>query len=172
MPLDMLSQLAGKRIAIGQAGSGTHALSMALLAANGINAGGTTTFEDMDAEDAAKALVDGKVDAAFLMGDVASGKIMVSLFETPGIRIFDFAQADAYTRRIIICHKMDLPWVPSISGRTCLLAIFSLSGPHWNSLRGRTSIRPCPTFSSRRRLRYTGNRACSNTVGSSRPLGT
>ena len=105
VPLDVLSQLAGKRIAVGQTGSGTHALTTTLLAANGINAGGTTTFEDMDAEDAAKALVDGKVDAAFLMGDVASGKIMGSLFETPGIRIFDFTQADAYTRRIIYLHK-------------------------------------------------------------------
>jgi hypothetical protein len=108
-PLDVLSQLAGKRIAIGQAGSGTRALSMTLLEANGITPGGATTFEDMDAEDAAKALVEGKVDAAFLMGDVASGKLMRTLFFTPGIRIFDFLQSDAYTRRIIYLHKLDLP---------------------------------------------------------------
>ena len=108
-PLDVLSQLAGKRVAIGQAGSGTRALSMTLLEANGITPGGATTFEDMDAEDAAKALVEGKVDAAFLMGDVASGKLMRTLFFTPGIRIFDFLQADAYTRRIIYLHKLELP---------------------------------------------------------------
>ena len=98
-PLDVLSQLAGKRVAIGQTGSGTRALSMTLLEANGITPGGATTFEDMDAEDAAKALVEGKVDAAFLMGDVASGKLMRTLFYTPGVRIFDFLQADAADAR-------------------------------------------------------------------------
>ncbi len=108
-PLDVLSQLAGKRVAIGQTGSGTRALSMTLLEANGITPGGATVFEDMDAEDAAKALVEGKVDAVFLMGDVASGKLMRTLLYTPGIRIFDFLQADAYTRRITYLHKLDLP---------------------------------------------------------------
>ena len=108
-PIDLLSGLAGKRVAIGQTGSGTRTLSMTLLEANGITAGGATTFEDMDAEGAAKALVEGKVDAAFLMGDVASGEIMRTLFHTPGIRIFDFIQADAYTRRITYLHKLDLP---------------------------------------------------------------
>ena len=108
-PLDVLSRLAGKRVAIGQTGSGTRTLSMTLLEANGITAGSATTFEDMDAEAAAKALIEGKVDAAFLMGDVASGQIMRTLFQTPGIRIFDFIQADAYTRRIIYLHKLELP---------------------------------------------------------------
>jgi TRAP-type uncharacterized transport system substrate-binding protein len=108
-PLDLLSQLAGKRVAVGRSGSGTRALSMTLLEANGITPGSATTFEDMDAEAAAKALIEGKVDAAFLMGDVASGKIMLKLFHTPGIRIFDFVQADAYTRRIVYLHKLDLP---------------------------------------------------------------
>jgi len=63
----------------------------------------------MDAEDAAKALVEGKVDAAFFMGDVASGKLMRTLFYTPGVRIFDFLQAEAYSRRIVYLHKLELP---------------------------------------------------------------
>ena len=35
-PLERLSQLAGKRIGVGPAGSGTHAIAMQLLAANGL----------------------------------------------------------------------------------------------------------------------------------------
>ena len=123
-------------------------------------------------EDAAKALVDGKVDAAFLMGDVASGKIMGSLFETPGIRIFDFTQADAYTRRIIYLHKMELPMGAVDFGRTCLLAIFSLSGPRWNSWRVRTSIRPCPTSFSKRDRDTWETGPAQTPWGVPRPLGT
>ncbi len=108
-PLDLLSQLSGKRLAIGPEGSGTRSLALALLAANGIEAGGKTILADLDAEDAAKALLDGKVDAVFLMGDAASPQIMRSLLRTPGIRLFDFTQADAYTRRIAYLNKLELP---------------------------------------------------------------
>ena len=108
-PLSLLSQFAGKRIAVGQAGSGTRTLSMTLLEANGVTQGGTTTFEDMDPEDAARALTEGRVDAAFLMGDVASGKLMRSLLLAPGIQLFHFVQADAYARRITYLNKLELP---------------------------------------------------------------
>ncbi|MGA2107724.1 MAG: hypothetical protein ABSH25_08765 [Syntrophorhabdales bacterium] len=43
-----------------------------MLATNGIVPGGPTILEDLDAQDAAKALTGGKVDTIFLMGDFAS----------------------------------------------------------------------------------------------------
>ena len=64
---------------------------------------------DLDADDAAKALLDGKVDAVFLMGDSASGATMRSLLYSPGIQLFDFVQADAYTRRFGYLNKLVIP---------------------------------------------------------------
>ncbi len=108
--VDLLSQLEGKRIAIGSLGSGSHTLALTLLDANGIEIdGGSTTLVDLEAEDAAKALIEGTVDAVFLMGDAASPQVMRTLLRAPGIRLFNFAQADGYTRRITYLNKLELP---------------------------------------------------------------
>ena len=108
-PVDILSGFNGKRLAIGSAGSGTRSLALTLLAANGIEAGGSTALLGLDADDAAKALLDGTVDGVFLMGDSASLQTMRTLLLTPGIRMFDFTQADGYARRIIYLNKLELP---------------------------------------------------------------
>ncbi len=108
-PMGLLSRLKGKRISIGPPGSGTHPLALALLAANGIEPGGPTTLLDLDAEDAAKALLEGKADAVFLTGDAAPPQLMRKLLRTPAIRLFNFTQADGYTRRIRYLNKLDLP---------------------------------------------------------------
>ncbi len=108
-PLDLLSQLNGKRLSIGPEGSGTRSLALVLLAANGIEPGGKTQLRDLEAEDAEKALLNGTVDGVFLMGDAASPQVMRTLLRTPGIRLFDFTQADGYTRRITYLNKLELP---------------------------------------------------------------
>ncbi|HEY6873795.1 MAG TPA: TAXI family TRAP transporter solute-binding subunit [Geobacteraceae bacterium] len=108
-PVDLISGLAGKRLAIGPEGSGTHALALILLKANGIEPGGTTTLLDLGGADAAQALVEGKIDAAFLMGDSATPPIMRKLLWTPGIRLLDFPQSDAYARRYPYLSRLDLP---------------------------------------------------------------
>lgn len=107
--LDILSQLHGKRLAIGPVGSGTRTLGLVLLAANGIEPGGATALLDLDGEDATKALIEGTVDAVFLMGDSASLQNMRQLLRTPGIRLLNFTQADGYTRRISYLNKLELP---------------------------------------------------------------
>lgn len=66
-PVEILSQLDGKRIAVGSEGSGTRFLALALLAANGIVPGGKTVFLDTESDAAADDLLAGKVDAIFLM---------------------------------------------------------------------------------------------------------
>jgi hypothetical protein len=109
VPVELLSELDGKRLAIGPQGSGTHTLSMALLAANGIEPDGKTTLVDVDAEEATKALLEDKVDAVFLMGDSASVQNMRTLLMTPRIHLMDFIQAEGYTRRIAYLSKIVLP---------------------------------------------------------------
>jgi TRAP-type uncharacterized transport system substrate-binding protein len=107
--LERLSQFTGKRVAVGEVGSGTHTLSLALLAANGIEPGGPTKLLEMDSDKAAVAILNNQVDAAFLMGDSVSTQLIHQLVHTPGIRLFDFTQADAYTRRLIYLNKVILP---------------------------------------------------------------
>jgi TRAP-type uncharacterized transport system substrate-binding protein len=109
VPITRLSELTGKRLAIGPEGSGTHALALILLKANGIERGGTTELLDLGGENAAQALTGNNVDAVFLMGDSATPPILRTLLWTPGIRLLSFAQADAYVRRFPYLSKLDLP---------------------------------------------------------------
>jgi len=112
-PLTRLSQFAGKRLAIGGAGSGARALALMLLKANGIEPGGTTQpttqLLPLAGDDAAQALAEGKIDAAFLAGDSAQPPVMGKLLRTPGIRFFDFTQADAYARRFPFLSALTIP---------------------------------------------------------------
>jgi TRAP-type uncharacterized transport system substrate-binding protein len=107
--MELLSQLIGKRVAVGEVGSGTHTLSLALLASNGIEPGGSTKLLEMDSDEAAKAILNGRVEAVFLMGDSVSTALIRQLLHTPTIKLFDFTQADAYTRRIPYLNKIILP---------------------------------------------------------------
>jgi hypothetical protein len=108
-PLDYLGQLTGKRLAIGPQGSGTHVLALTLLKANGIEPGGATQLLEIGGEAASQALIDGTLEAAFLMGDSATATVMRQLFRTPGVRLLDFPQADAYVRRNQYLEKLTLP---------------------------------------------------------------
>jgi TRAP-type uncharacterized transport system substrate-binding protein len=108
-PIELLSQLSGKRLALGPEGSGSRTLAMALLAANGIEPGGASELSDLDADDAAQALLDKKIDAVFLMGESAPGQVMRALLRTPNVRLYSFTQADAYTRRMVYLSKLQLP---------------------------------------------------------------
>jgi len=139
--LDLLSQLSGKRLAIGPEGSGTRSLALVLLDANGIEPGGATALADLDAEDAAKALIEGRVDAVFLMGDAASPQTMRTLLRTPGIRLFDFKQADGYARRIGYLNKLDLPKGSIDFGRDIPAHDISLIGPTVELI-ARTGLHP------------------------------
>ncbi|MGH8446926.1 MAG: TAXI family TRAP transporter solute-binding subunit [Solimonas sp.] len=104
-----LSELAGQRIAIGHEGSGTRVLATTLLAGNGIQEGGKTQFVDLEGEDAAAALLAGKIDAAFLSGDSANPKAVRDLLHTSGINLYDFTQGEAYERRYRYLNRFELP---------------------------------------------------------------
>lgn len=109
VPLTRLSQFAGQRLAIGAEGSGTRALALALLKSNGIEPGGATKLLPLSGDDAARALVAGKIDAAFLAGDSAQPPVMGRLMRMPGVRFFDFDQADAYARRFPYLTAITMP---------------------------------------------------------------
>lgn len=108
-PIERLSELSGKRVAIGPEGSGTRLLALALLKGNGIEPEGSTRLLDLAGEPAAQALLKGDVDAAFLSGDSAAGRTIGQLLRAEGIRLFDFPQADAYLRRFRYLSKLEFP---------------------------------------------------------------
>jgi TRAP transporter TAXI family solute receptor len=108
-PVSYLAELQGKRLAVGPQGSGTNVLSLALLKTNGIEPGGPTQLLEYGGEQASQALIDGSIDAAFLTGDSATPAVMRKLLWTMGVRLLDFSQADAYTRRYPYLEKLTLP---------------------------------------------------------------
>ena len=64
-PVEVLSQLKGKRLAIGPEGSGTNALTRTLLEMNGIEPEGDTKLSEMDDEEAAADLLSGRLMPCF-----------------------------------------------------------------------------------------------------------
>lgn len=127
-PMQRLSELAGKRIAVGKVGSGTHMLATALLQANKLTEANATLVQD-DAASAAAGLVKGTYDAIFLMGEAAPTSVLLSMIREPGIRIFDFVQADAYVRRFNYLNRMRLPQGSFDLGQNQPSQDISLVGP-------------------------------------------
>ncbi|MFH1869468.1 MAG: TAXI family TRAP transporter solute-binding subunit [Pseudomonadota bacterium] len=106
---ELLSQFKGRRLNVGPAGSGPHALALALLKANGIVPGADTILDETDFDDPGKELREGRVDAVFLMGDSTASSVMRKLMRDGGVRLFSFVQTDAYVRRVKVLNKLLLP---------------------------------------------------------------
>lgn len=108
-PKTLLSDFKGMRLAIGEEGSGTHNLALALLKLNGIKPGAETTLLNALPGDAVKSLLEQQVDALFVMGDSSSTDLLRQLLHTPDIHLFSFIQADGYARRVSYLNKLELP---------------------------------------------------------------
>lgn len=108
-PMERLSELHGRRIAIGGEGSGTRVLSLALLKDNEIEPGGPTKLVDLEGESARSALLNNQLDAIMVSGDSASPATIRAMLHAPGIRLYDFSQADAYVRRFPYLSKLAIP---------------------------------------------------------------
>lgn len=108
-PLVRLSQLQGRHIGVGAKGSGTRFLALALLKANGVMPDATTHFANIEGSDAMHALLDGELGAIFLSGDSATPANFRTLLLAPGVRMFNFVQADAYVRRFRYLSKLEVP---------------------------------------------------------------
>lgn len=108
-PRKLLSDFKGGRINIGPPGSGTHALALTLLKANGIVPGESTRLDETDLTDPEKELRERRVDAVFLMSDSTATEAMRGLMRDQDVRLFSFVQADAYVRRIGTLNKLHLP---------------------------------------------------------------
>ena len=95
-PIKQFSELKGRRLAVGTAGSGTYLLATQLLAATGATEANTTLVRG-DSTQAMAALSQGTIDAAFFVASPMSPFIR-SLLEQPAIELVDFDRASAYGR--------------------------------------------------------------------------
>ena len=104
---DRLSQLEGKRIAVGPVGSGTRASAEQILGKGGVNSE-TATFLPHAGSAAVEALNDGKVDAVWIIG-TPDGAAVKSLLENPNVRIMSLPMAEAFTRIFPELARLVLP---------------------------------------------------------------
>jgi TRAP transporter TAXI family solute receptor len=103
---DRLTDLKGKRIAIGQEGSGVRQLAQQLLSANEIKPG--DHLLPLSGLKAAEELQQGRIDAAFIIAAEHAPVVQV-LLRSPGVKVMSFAQAEAYQRRFPFLTKLVLP---------------------------------------------------------------
>jgi TRAP transporter TAXI family solute receptor len=105
--LRVLNQLKGKRVSLGNEGSGTLALSNALLKISGLSEG-VIRAEKLKPDQAVEKLNRGELDVAFIVV-AAEAPIIKKFYEVPGIRLMNFEQADAYTRNLPYLSKVNVP---------------------------------------------------------------
>jgi TRAP transporter TAXI family solute receptor len=114
VPLERISQLAGRRIGVGPPGSGTHAIAMQLLAANEVGEsdgsvkGVRTVVVKESVTSAARALLQGELDAAFFVAAFDADYIQ-QLLKDDRVRLMSFGQHLAYHRRFRFLSEVTLP---------------------------------------------------------------
>ena len=106
--IERLTQLKGKRIAIGPDGSGTAVVASKMLAENGMDNKSAKLLE-LESDDAVAALLARKVDAVFITGEQLRGKKVRELVRKPGIQMMNFRQADGYQRRLPFLSRLEAP---------------------------------------------------------------
>jgi TRAP-type uncharacterized transport system substrate-binding protein len=102
-----LSELKGKRIAIGPEGSGVRKFAIDLLKLNN-SAAPPTVLLDLSSDAANKALLEGTVDAVMIIG-AEDNALVKELLYAPKVKLMSFRQAEAYTRLIPALSHVVLP---------------------------------------------------------------
>jgi TRAP transporter TAXI family solute receptor len=105
--LDYIAQLKGRRIAVGNAGTGNRQLAIDVLHANNMD-DEDARLVDLGGFEAAEALISGKVDAALVVGPTQSSAVWVLLY-TPGIRVMSLSNAETYVRMFPYLSAVTLP---------------------------------------------------------------
>ena len=102
-----IPQLRGWRVNVGVRGSGTPGITSRILSANSVERD-EVTRTNFDETSAVVALLDGKLDAAVLVSAPESQMVQM-LLQTPGIRLYEYQQAESYARRYPFLTPVVLP---------------------------------------------------------------
>jgi TRAP transporter TAXI family solute receptor len=102
-----LADLKGKKINLGPEGTGVPKLFRKVLELNGVEAS-ELTIGALENTPAVVELIEGRIDALVFSSGPESLLVQM-LLQTPGIKLFNFAQAEAYTRRLPFVSHVVLP---------------------------------------------------------------
>jgi TRAP transporter TAXI family solute receptor len=105
--LAQLTQLRGWRVNVGSDGSGVPKLFGSVLEANRLSSK-DLVLSNLEQTPATVALLAGKVDA-LVFASAPESPLVQMLLQTPGIRLLDFAQSEAYARRLSYLKPVVLP---------------------------------------------------------------
>ena len=105
--LDALPQLKGLRVNVGTPGSGVPNLMQKLLDSNHIE-GSALTLSELEQTPATVAFLGGALDA-IVFASAPESLMVQMLLQTPGVKLMDFAQSEAYSRRFAFLSPAVLP---------------------------------------------------------------
>ncbi len=106
-PLTSLTQLPSWRVNVGTAGSGVPALMAQLLQSNRLDAS-AMQLSQLDEVPATQALLEGQLDA-IVFASAPESLLVQMLLQTPGIKLMNFSQSEAYSRRFAFLSAVQLP---------------------------------------------------------------
>ncbi len=105
--VNKLTDLKGLRINLGPEGTGVPRLFRQVLDVNGVEAK-ELVVSQLENTPATMALLDGSIDG-LVFSSAPEAPLIQMLLQTPGIALFDFTQAEAYTRRLPFLTHVTLP---------------------------------------------------------------
>ena len=105
--LTSLTQLSGLRINMGTPGSGVPSLMTKLLESNRIDPA-TLQISRLSQTPATVAFLDGELDA-IVFASAPESLMVQMLLQTPGVKLMNFAQSEAYSRRFAFLSPVRLP---------------------------------------------------------------
>lgn len=104
--LQKFTDLSGRKMAIGEKGSGTYTEAMHMLSLNGLDQ--SPSLVAIPAVEAVGAIERGEIDALFLIQGVQSGNIQ-RLLRNPDLHLADFVRAEAYAQNIPYLERLIIP---------------------------------------------------------------
>jgi uncharacterized protein len=107
LTLNLLSDLKGLRVAVGEEGSGTKVLTMQLLGLNGVTSKNTRLLSH-DSVQAVEKLLRGEIDVAFFVTTHRS-PYLHQLRKSKSITLMGLQRAEAYALRYHYLHVLKLP---------------------------------------------------------------
>ena len=105
--LTSIAQMRGWSVNVGMRGSGTPGITNRIFTANMVERD-ELKRQNLDETSAIVALLDGTLDAAVLVSAPESQMVQM-LLQTPGIGLYEYAQAESYARRYPFLGPVTLP---------------------------------------------------------------